>query len=74
MARLLKPFRDHAVERISKHPRPAGAVLNYAPDDDEVRPEIRLPGAAASDGWTSSKLADDDSALCLNCGRRYQLA
>ena len=71
MARLLKPFRDHAVERLDRI-RAQRELPHYGPDDDEVRLEFACPGCGER-RVDELKLADDDSAQCLSCGRRYQL-
>jgi len=66
MARLLKPFRDHAVERAS-------AIR------EELHADALVPSEAACPSCGEQRvdellLNEDGSALCATCGRRYELA
>jgi hypothetical protein len=66
MARLLKPFRDHAVERI------AAIREELAESDEDLVPqEAACPGCR--ERHVDLLSIEDDSVLCATCGRRYQL-
>ena len=67
MARLLKPFRDHAVERL--------AVIReelIQGDDDLVGKEAACPGCGER-SVDQLAINEDDSVVCATCGRRYFL-
>jgi len=68
MARLLKPFRDHVVERVA-------AIREELAEKSEAF----VPAEAACPGCRERRvddlaINDDDSVVCATCGRRYELA
>jgi hypothetical protein len=67
MARLLKPFRDHAVQRLS-------IIRSELAENDEglVAREAACPQCRERhiDELT---INEDDSVVCSTCGRRYLL-
>jgi hypothetical protein len=67
MARLLRPFRDHVVERAA-----AIRLELEEHSGDLVEPEQACPGCGERH---IDRLAinEDDSVVCSNCGRRYHL-
>jgi DNA-directed RNA polymerase subunit RPC12/RpoP len=68
MARLLKPFRDHAVARIE-----AIREEQAANDDELVEGAMACPGCGER-RTDELGLNDDGSVVCATCGRRYSLA
>ena len=76
MARLLKPFRDQAVQRVDRARTSRsthGLERHYGPDDETVRPELACPGCGERrvDELT---LNEDGSVVCATCGKRYSVA
>ena len=67
LARLLKPFRDHAVERVQ-----AIRFELAERDDDLVSPEAACPTCGERQVDELS-INEDDSVVCATCGRRYRL-
>ena len=67
MARLLKPFRDHAVERLA-------AIREELAenDDDLVSLESACPQCRER-RVDALAINEDDSVVCATCGRRYPL-
>ena len=67
MARLLKPFRDHAVERLTVIREELAQG-----DDDLVSPEAACPQCRER-RVDALAINEDDSAVCATCGNRYEL-
>ena len=67
MARLLKPFRDHAVERL--------AIIRseLAEDDEGLVPREAACPQCRERRVDELAINEDESVLCATCGRRYQL-
>ena len=66
LARLLKPFRDNAVERVAQ-------VREELVDPDELVPEEAVCPSCGERRADALSINEDDSVLCATCGRRYQL-
>jgi DNA-directed RNA polymerase subunit RPC12/RpoP len=67
MARLVKPFRDHAVERINTIREELAEN-----DDDLLTREAACPGCGER-RVDELSINEDDSVVCATCGRRYQV-
>jgi hypothetical protein len=68
LARLLKPFRDHAVTHLAEiRERLAES------DEDLVAPDQACPSCGERQVDELS-LNDDGSVVCATCGQRYALA
>jgi DNA-directed RNA polymerase subunit RPC12/RpoP len=68
LARLLKPFRDHAVTHLAEiRERLAES------DDDLVAPDQACPSCGER-RVDELSLNDDGSVVCATCGRRYAVA
>ena len=67
MARLLKPFRDHAVERLT--------VIReeLAERDDNLVPAESACPQCRERKVEELSINEDESVLCATCGNRYQL-
>ena len=67
MARLLKPFRDHAVERLS--------VIRFemAENDDSLVSRSAACTQCGERRVDELSINEDDSVVCATCGNRYQL-
>ena len=68
LARLLEPFRDHAVERI------AAIREEQAESEDDLVATHQACPSCGERRTDELVLNDDDSVLCATCGRRYSLA
>ena len=68
MARLLKPFRDHAVQRLEAIRR----EMMEADEEEFVPSEVGCPGCGER-RIDALALNDDESVVCGTCGRRYTL-
>ena len=66
MARLLKPFRDDAVARLSQ-------IRAEVADPDSVVSEDAACPSCGERRMDELEINEDDSVLCATCGRRYQL-
>ena len=66
LARLLKPFRDRAIERL---PQIRAELVD---PDSVVSREAACPGCGEQ-RVDELSINEDDSVLCATCGRRYQL-
>ena len=66
LARLLKPFRDNAVERVAQ------IRQELVDPDSVVAREAACPGCGER-RVDELSINEDDSVLCATCGRRYQL-
>jgi DNA-directed RNA polymerase subunit RPC12/RpoP len=66
MARLLKPFRDDAVARLTQ------IRAEVEDPDGVVAPEAACPSCGQR-RMDELAINEDDSVLCSTCGRRYQL-
>ena len=64
MARLLKPFRDHVVERYA-------TLQAELRDEDLVRPGHGCPSCGER-RVDCLIIQDDESVRCGTCGRRYE--
>ena len=67
MARLLKPFRDHAVERL--------AIIRseLAENDEEQVPREAACPQCRERRVDKLTINEDDSVVCATCGNRYAL-
>jgi hypothetical protein len=67
MARLLKPFRDHAVERLS--------VIRFemAENDDSLVSRSAACPRCGERHVDELSINEDDSVVCATCGNRYEL-
>ena len=66
MARLLKPFRDNAVERVA-------TIREELADPDDLVPADAACPSCGERRVDELSINEDDSVLCATCGRRYQL-
>jgi formylmethanofuran dehydrogenase subunit E len=66
-ARLLKPFRDHAVARVTAIRREVAES-----DDNFVAEESSCPGCGER-FVDRLRINEDGSVVCTTCARRYQL-
>jgi len=67
IARLVKPFRDHAVERLATIREELAEN-----DDDLVTREAACPGCGER-RVDELSINEDGSVVCATCGRRYQV-
>jgi hypothetical protein len=67
MAHLLKPFRDHAVERL--------AIIRseLAENDEELVAREAACPLCRERRVDKLTINEDDSVICATCGRRYQV-
>ena len=66
LARLLKPFRDNAVERVAQ-------IRQELVDPDSVVSRDAACPSCGERRVDELSINEDDSVLCATCGRRYQL-